>query len=89
VQWNDPVKFDGVIKTYQVYSFVDGGRVFNTDPGANALRTDTLFSAGVGVRAEIGTGTQAGLMVAKPLNRDVATMKDEDARVYFNLNHRF
>ena len=89
VQWNDPVKFDGVVKTYQLYSFVDGGRVFNTDPGANALRTDTLYSVGMGVRAELGTGTQAGLMVAKPMNRNPATMKDEDPRFYFNLNHRF
>jgi hemolysin activation/secretion protein len=89
VQWNDPVKFDGVVKTYQLYGFVDAGRVFNTDPGANALRTDTLVSVGLGVRAEIGTGTQAGLMVAKPMNRDVATMNDEDPRFYFNLNHRF
>lgn len=89
VQWNDPVKFDGVVKTYQLYSFVDAGRVFNTDPGANALRTDTLFSVGVGARFELGTGTQAGVMMAKPLNRDVATMKDEDPRFYVNLNHRF
>ncbi len=91
VQWNDPVNIDlsGALNGYQVYGFVDAGRVFNTDPGANALRTDTLFSVGMGVRADFRGGAQAGLMVAKPLNRDVSTMRDEDARVFFNVNQRF
>jgi hemolysin activation/secretion protein len=88
VQWNDPVKSD-MVDTYQLYGFWDGGRIWNTDPGTNALRTDTVSSAGMGVRAQFPGGTDAGLLVAFPLNRDPETMGDRDARFYFNLSHRF
>lgn len=88
LQWNDPIRMP-VLDTYQLYGFWDAGRVFNTDPGANALRTDTVSSVGVGVRAHFTGATEAGLLVAVPLNRDVQTMRDDDPRVFFNVSHRF
>lgn len=88
VQWNDPVKFQ-MVDTYQLYTFWDGGKVWNSDPGSALLKTDTVSSAGIGVRTTFADSTDAGVMVAWPLDRDPQTTGDNDPRFYFNLSHRF
>ena len=88
LQWNEPVNID-LFEDYQVYSFFDAGRVFNEDPVTNSTKTDTLTSAGAGLRLDFTADTQAALAVAFPLNRDVQTQGDKDPKVYVNLSHRF
>lgn len=88
LQWNEPVHI-GLFDDYQVYSFFDAGRIFNEDPVTNSTKTDTLTSAGAGLRLDFTEDTQAGFAVAFPLNRDVQTQGDDDPKVYFNLSHRF
>lgn len=88
LQFNDPVAFDRV-KTYQLYGFLDGGRVWNEDATTSSDQEITVLSTGVGVRTTLLTGTEAGLYVALPLNRDVDALGNEDPRVYFNLQQRF
>lgn len=88
IQWNEPVEFS-LVDTYQLYGFWDGGRVYNTDAVARNQRRDTVTSAGFGVRANFTSATEAGLLVAFPLNRSPLTTGDDDPRVFFNLSHRF
>mgnify|MGYP000904817243 CR=1 FL=1 len=88
VQFNDPVPAS-FLKTYQLYGFLDGGRVWNDDATTAADREISVISTGIGVRATLKTNTEAGMYVALPLNRDVQTLGNEDPRVFVNVNHKF
>lgn len=88
LQWNKPVQWN-FVQDYQVFSFFDAGRVWDGDATANSLKTDTLTSAGVGLRADFKDQTEAGVTVAFPLNRDIETQQDKDPRFYMHLNRRF
>jgi hemolysin activation/secretion protein len=88
LQWNNPVAMPKV-ETYQLYGFVDAGRVWNTDATNRADKKLTLVSAGVGVRTTLHTKTQADLFVASPLSREVQANQDRDPRVYFTLTQPF
>lgn len=88
VQWNEPYEF-ALFESYQLYGFYDAGKVWNTDATANNLKTSTVTSTGIGMRADFNAATQAGFMVALPLSKSVQTMGDQDARVFFNLSRKF
>lgn len=88
VQWNQPVKI-GVLQNYQLFSFYDAGVVWDKDATTLKLKREELTSAGFGVRADFTSATQAGMFVAFPLNRDIATQRDDDPRVYMNVSHKF
>lgn len=88
LQLTAPIETD-LLKTYQLYTFLDAGRVWNEDPTTPSDREMSVVSTGVGVRATLNTGTQTGVYVALPLNRDVEALGNQNPRVYFNLQHRF
>ena len=88
LQWNEPYEWN-MIEDYQLYSFFDIGRTFNEDAIANNQITDTLSSAGLGVRTDFTEDTKGSLTVAFPLNRDVQAENDRNPRVYFSLSHGF
>lgn len=88
LQWNEPYALS-LLESYQIFGFYDAGRVWNTDPTANAFKTDTVTSTGFGIRADFSADTAAALTVAVPLNRSVQTMNDRDPRVFVSLVHRF
>ena len=73
-QWNHPYEWN-LVEDYQLYSFFDAGRIFNQDATTSSLKTDTITSAGVGLRADFPDNIQAGVAVAFPLNRDVETQR--------------
>ena len=88
IQWKEPKEI-GWLDSYQLYGFYDAGHVWNSDASTSDLKRETATSTGVGVRADITKETQAGIYVAVPLNRVLQTENNEDARVFFNLSHRF
>jgi hemolysin activation/secretion protein len=88
VQWNEPWAMQ-MVDTYQLYGFLDGGRVWNSDATTSADKKISLASTGLGMRVTFPAQTQAGLYVAVPLNRDVQAENDQDARLYFNLSQPF
>jgi hemolysin activation/secretion protein len=88
LQWNTPYQ-SSFAQDYQLFSFIDAGRVWNDDATTSSTKSDTATSVGLGVRAEFKNDTKAGLSVAFPLNRDVATQGDGDPRVYFSLSRSF
>lgn len=91
VQWNEPYKIPSrFIDDYQLYSFYDAGVVWNKDATTSAGKQDSITSAGFGVRAQLfDESTDAGLAVAFPLTRDVATENDKRTEYYFNISHKF
>jgi hemolysin activation/secretion protein len=75
----------------QPYGFYDLGAVYNRDPGTGESGMQSLASAGMGVRFAISDNIQAGLELAFPLTRTVASTGEEgrDPRVFFVLGSRF
>lgn len=88
IQWNKPYEIK-YVEDYQLFGFFDAGRTWNSDATTPSAEKDVLTSAGFGVRTEFLEQTEAGLMVAFPINEDIQTQKDDDPRVYFNLSRRF
>ena len=78
-----------MVQDYQLFSFLDSGRIWNKDATTSSTKTDTATSAGLGIRAEFKNDIDAGLSVAFPLNRDVETQGDDDPRIYFSLSRNF
>ncbi len=88
LQWNQPFTASFLPET-QLYGFYDAGRVWNKDATTSAGKNDYLSSTGFGMRASLFGTTDASFTVAVPLNRDVETTGDQDARFFFSLGHRF
>lgn len=88
LQWDNPYYFNNNFE-YEVYTFFDAGRVFDDDATSTKLEQETLTSTGFGVRADIYQQTDAGLMIAWPLNTTPQTQDDRGPRVYFNVSHSF
>lgn len=88
LQWNRPSSMQ-YLENYQLFSFFDAGRIFNDDATTSSTKTDTITSAGAGIRANFINDIDAGAAIAFPLNRDVETQGDDDPRFYFNLSRRF
>lgn len=90
LQWNNPITPDGkVAKHYQLYTFLDSGRVWNTDATTSDDKRESLTSTGLGARVDFTYDVQMGAGVAFPLTRRVESEGDRDPRFYFNLNKKF
>jgi hemolysin activation/secretion protein len=88
LQWNQPVPVTWV-SDYTVYGFYDIGKVWNDDGTTDDGREASIASAGLGLRTEIMPGTDAGLMLAFPLTRDIEAEHDDTMRPFFNVSHKF
>lgn len=88
LQWNEPHKIK-YLHDYQLFSFLDAGRVWNQDATTSADKRNSLASIGLGIRADITEKTKAGFGVAFPLTRRVETTNDRDPRFYFSITHEF
>jgi hemolysin activation/secretion protein len=73
-----------VIKTYQLYSFIDGGVVWNRHEAEQSLS-----SAGIGVRFQIASDLLASFAFAVPLSYSSKTEEFRDFRVLFTLASAF
>jgi hemolysin activation/secretion protein len=75
-----------LLKGYQLYGFVDGGAVWNSDSPGDVL---SLSSAGAGVRFFLADQLQAGLAVAVPFHYGTTLNGVRDTRVLFSLSKAF
>lgn len=91
VQVNRPYEFDHM-DNFQLFGFYDFGKVYNDDATGND-DDDSLASTGFGARAEIlpdfTPNTEAELLFAIPLTREVETQRDEGTRILFSVNKSF
>lgn len=78
-----------ILHSYQLYTFVDYGKVKNIDPAVGESASDSLTSAGIGVRFNLNHGVSGYVEWDKPLNKEVAGEGDDDSRIFFNLLKRF
>jgi hemolysin activation/secretion protein len=75
-----------LLKGYQLYGFVDGGAVWNSDSPGDVF---SLSSAGAGVRFFLADELQAGLAVAVPFHAGTTANGVRDTRVLFSLSKAF
>lgn len=71
------------------YAFYEAGEVRQNEPLPGEDVSESLESAGFGVRLGIGDRYAATLEYARPLNRDVAAEGDRDARLFLTLSAAF
>ncbi|MBI1300981.1 MAG: ShlB/FhaC/HecB family hemolysin secretion/activation protein [Alphaproteobacteria bacterium] len=88
VQWNEPYKVK-YLYDYQMFAYLDGGRVWDQDATTSGAKRESIVSTGVGFRTDFTEQTSAGFGVAFPLTRRVDTVNDRDPRYYFNITHKF
>lgn len=77
------------LQSYQLYSFIDYGKVKNINPTVGEAASDSLTSAGAGVRYNLAYDLSGYLEVDKPLNKDVTAERDDDTRIFGTLVKRF
>jgi hemolysin activation/secretion protein len=74
-------KLNDWLSLVQLYAFADAGRIWN-----KGTLSDSLSSAGGGVRVGVAPGFSATVEIAKPLSHDVLSQGDRDARVFVSLS---
>lgn len=77
------------LQSYQLYTFVDYGKVKNINPVVGEVEEDSLTSTGVGVRYNLNYDLSGYLEIDKPLNKQVNAEGDDDTRVFMTLTKRF
>lgn len=88
LQWNPEWSLPNLVNAPQVFTFWDGGKAYNRD-STTGSDVESLTSAGLGFRADIGPALQTEFFVAKPLTRDVQTEGDTDPRFYVSVSRKF
>lgn len=88
LQWNKPYEVQ-YLDDYQLFTYLDAGRVWNKDATTSAGKRDSLVSLGIGAQADLSVGLTAGVGVALPLTRERDTTSDNDPRYYFSVSHKF
>lgn len=88
LQWNAPRKVE-FLHDYQIFAYVDAGRVWDQDATTSSGKRDSLVSVGLGARADITEQTTASVGVGLPLTRERDSSNDKDPRFYFSVSHKF
>ncbi len=88
LRYGGPVEND-YLKSYQVYGFYDIGKVWNEDVAVGESEHDSLASAGAGLRVNLAYDLSGGVEFTMPLTRNVASERDDDKRIFFNVLKRF
>lgn len=73
----------------QLYVFYDIGKVWNIDPTVGQPKSQSLASAGPGLRFDLPHQVSADIELAKPLTRDIASRGNRDTRLLFSIVSRF
>jgi hemolysin activation/secretion protein len=77
------------LKSYQLYTYLDSGRVFTRNPAVGQVGQDALTSAGLGTRFNLFYDLTGYVELDKPLHHIVASEHDKDPRVFFSILKRF
>jgi len=91
LRFDDVVPDDSFLplQSYQLFSFIEGGKAWNNDPQPGDQPSDSLFSLGGGVRATIFDNAYGTFEITKPLTRDVETEGNRNVRLFFSVSAFF
>jgi hemolysin activation/secretion protein len=74
-------KLNDWLSSVQIYAFADAAQIWDNDDFS-----ESLASAGGGLRVGVAPGLSATVEVAKPLTRDVLSQGDRSPRVFVSLS---
>lgn len=79
------------VKSWQLYTFYDIGRVWNADPLASEYKTASAASAGLGIRSSLNDTVSVNAELAKPLTHPVAAHDGyaHSPRAFFGVTARY
>lgn len=90
LQWNSPYAVEStLVENYQIFSFLDYGKVWDQDATTSGQVVDSLTSAGAGMRIGLVEDVQFDFAVAFPLSTEVQTQNDKGARFLVGASKRF
>jgi hemolysin activation/secretion protein len=88
LRYGEPVATDWLY-SYQAYTFVDYGKINNKTPVFGETSSDSLTSAGFGLRANLARQFSGYIELDKPLNKKVTSENDHGSRLFFSVLRRF
>ncbi len=89
LRYNGPLADNAYIQSYQAYTFIDAGRVFNLLPAAGETANASIASAGLGVRFNMVNEISGYVELDSPLTRIVRSENNNESRLFFSLLKRF
>lgn len=91
LRYGGPTKDSEFINSYQFYGFYDIGKVWNRESVVGENKSESLASAGLGVRFNVAHDISGYLEVNAPLTHDVGSegSDGDDPRIFFRLLKRF
>ena len=90
ISYNDTMQ-EKYPNDYQLYTFYDAGKVWNTDAAVGQGGNESAASVGVGTRIGFTSSLRGDAFIAKPLTEDITSRGDNsrDLRFKFSLNATF
>lgn len=89
LRYSDFVENHKVLESYQLYSYVDYGKVKNVAPIFGEQDSESITSIGAGIRFNLKQDFSGYFEVSQPLDKDVNAEEDKGTRVFVNLIKRF
>ncbi len=81
----DVLERAAIFSNVQLYGFVEGGQIWQAQALAGAPGSQTLASAGAGLRFLVSDRMNTDLEWAKPLDRNVLGVANQNSRFFFSV----
>jgi hemolysin activation/secretion protein len=78
-----------ILSNLQLFGFLEGGTVWQAQPVAGIPESQSLESAGAGLRFLVASRMNAELQWARPLNRNVVALSNQASRFLFSVGMNF
>jgi hemolysin activation/secretion protein len=88
LRWN-PNHEVSYIKDYEVFGFYDFGKIWNQETDVDSLETQSIASAGFGVRTDFTDAIKGEFIYAQPLTKNVDVYENTHGRFKFSLGASF
>ena len=89
LRYGGPVEDNRVLQSYQAFTYIDYGRVVNKNTVVGEYSSNTLSSAGFGVRLNFQQNFSGYVELDKPMDKAPAAEGDKGSRLFFSVLKRF
>ena len=89
LRYGGPVPDSRILQSYQAYTYIDYGRVVNKNVIVGEYSSNTLSSAGFGVRLNFQQDFSGYVELDKPMDKAPAAEGDKGSLLFFSVLKRF
>ena len=89
LRYGGPVDNNSVLQSYQAYTYIDYGRVVNRSVVVGEFSSNSVSSAGFGVRMNFHQDFSGYVELDKPMSKAPASEGDKGSRLFFSVLKRF